>query len=475
MIGRLAVRSLTAHPVRSGVLAAGFGAGVGVMAILLGVADVVLEQSTAPGLAGGGDVVVSLAPQVPARLVMAWTLQGDTVRSRVRVAAPKDFSRMHLVRSGGALEVDAVGEIPSLQRRLGDPTIEQIAAWRDTPADTEWTQDSPGAVLRFIDRFHPVPDAPDWADSWAEWLYFNGRAGDTRFYLTFLVGPAAEGGGRSAGVRLQLDRGNGVETYAAPARLSDEEVLSAPNLTIGASSVRLEGMRYQIHLDLPGANGRHVRGDLTLDAAPGRLIPPFEITGARGWRTGYVVPVMAGELGGRLDIDGSTIALDDGRGYHDHNWGFWEGVSWQWGQVQHEDLSLIYGRVFPPPEAADPERLPVFVGVIGPAGPLGYANSLRTTPGDTSVVTIRETDDARGVPQQVSVVARSGVLDLELTFQVESRVASQGTPGSGPARGRLDFLQMRGTYTVTGRAGGRALNFSAPGSAETFRGAPPTP
>jgi hypothetical protein len=150
-------------------------------------------------------------------------------------------------------------------------------------------------------------------------------------------------------------------------------------------------------------------------------------------------------------------------------------VSWQWGQVQHEDLSIIYGRVFPPPEAADPERLPVFVGVIGPAGPLGYANSLRATPGDTSVVTIRETDDARGVPQQVSVVARSGVLDLELTFQVESRVASQGTPGSGPARGRLDFLQMRGTYTVKGRAGGRALNFSAPGSAETFRGAPPTP
>ncbi len=50
MIGRLALRSLTAHPVRSAVLAAGFGVGVAVMAILLGVAEIVLEQSRAPAL-----------------------------------------------------------------------------------------------------------------------------------------------------------------------------------------------------------------------------------------------------------------------------------------------------------------------------------------------------------------------------------------------------------------------------------------
>ena len=475
MIGRLAIRSLTAHPVRSAVLAAGFGAGVGVMAILLGVAAIVLEQSTAPELAGGGDVVVSLAPQVPARMVLAGVLQGDSVRSRIRTASPQDHSRLYLVRDGRTLEVGAIGEIPSLQRRLGDASIAGIPAWRDTPADVEWTQDSPEAILRFVDRFHRVPDGLEWSDSWAEWLYFNGRAGGARFYLTFLVGPAAAGGGRSAGVRLQLDRGSGVETFAAGASLTDDQVLRAPNLTIGASSVRLDGLRYHIHLDLPGAGGTRVLGDLTLDAAPGRLIPPFEITGARGWQTGYVVPVMSGELGGQLSVSGATIPLAGGRGYHDHNWGFWEGVSWQWGQVQHEDLSIIYGRVFPPPGAADPERLPVFVGVIGPDGPLGYANSLRLAPGDTSVVTIRETDDARGEPQLVSVVARSGVLDLELAFQVESRVVTQGTPGAGPLRGRLDFLQMRGTYIVKGRAGGRALNFSAPGSAETFRGASPSP
>ena len=39
----------------------------------------------------------------------------------------------------------------------------------------------------------------------------------------------------------------------------------------------------------------------------------------------------------------------------------------------------------------------------------------------------------------------------------------------GRCRTALNFLQMRGQYTVTGQAGDRAINFTAPGSAETFR------
>jgi hypothetical protein len=34
----------------------------------------------------------------------------------------------------------------------------------------------------------------------------------------------------------------------------------------------------------------------------------------------------------------------------------------------------------------------------------------------------------------------------------------------------LDFLQLRAKYAVSGQAGGRTVNFTAPGSAETFRG-----
>src|SRR5215813_1975978 len=59
MIIRLAFRSLAVRPVRTVVLACGFGLGIAVMAALLGVGDVILEQARAPELQGGGDMVVS--------------------------------------------------------------------------------------------------------------------------------------------------------------------------------------------------------------------------------------------------------------------------------------------------------------------------------------------------------------------------------------------------------------------------------
>ena len=71
MISRLALRSLTAHPVRSAVLAVGFGTGVAVMAILLGVAQIVLQQAQSPDLVGGGDVVIRVGRQIPASLLLS--------------------------------------------------------------------------------------------------------------------------------------------------------------------------------------------------------------------------------------------------------------------------------------------------------------------------------------------------------------------------------------------------------------------
>ena len=469
MIGRLAVRSLTAHPVRSAVLAAGFGFGVAVMAILLGVAQIVLEQSRAPALVGGGDVLIRLSAEVPGPLVMAGALQSDALRPRIKAAAPTHTATLFLLHRDRATRVQARGGIPSLERALGDEETAGIAEWRDSADDVAWTQNTPDKVLRYVDRFHPVPNVPDWSDSWAEWLYFNGRGPGGRFYLTFLVGPRMKDGRRSAGVRLQLDRGNGIETFIASQPISDAEALQAPDLTIGDSYVRLDGMRYRVHLDLPGTGGRHVRGDLTLDASAGRLVPPLELTGTRGWRSGYVVPVMSGQLGGALTINaqipnpnfqsGERIDFSGGTGYHDHNWGFWQGVSWQWGQVQQDDLSVLYGRVFPPPNAADASRIPGFIGVLGPDGPLGYATN----------VSITETDDDRGEPRSIVVRGRGTDLEVELRFDVESSVITPAGSSSTLSSG-MDFLQMRGNYTVSGRIGNRAISFSAPGSAETFRG-----
>jgi hypothetical protein len=465
MIGRLALRSLTAHPVRSAVLAAGFGVGVAVMAILLGVAAIVLEQAQAPALAGGGDVLIRLSLPVPARLVLSGTLQSNALRPRIRAAAASHTTDLYLLHDGTATRVAAQGGIPSLERALNDPETAPISAWRDSPDDLAWTTAPPDVVLRLLDRFHGIPEGTAWGNSWAEWLYFNGRSNEASFYLTFLVGPRTRSGARSAGVRLQIERppspgfggASRMESFTGRAELTDAELSRAPDLAIGGSSVRLDGMRYRIHLDVADARGKKAVGDLSLEATAGRLVPPIEITGAQGWRTGYVVPVMSGPLGGAIDIDGTHVSLEGGRGYHDHNWGFWQRVSWQWGQAQQGDLSVIYGRVFPPREAADPETIPGFVGVLGPDGPLGYSTDVR----------ISEQDDERGQPRTIAVRARGSALDLDIRFDVASAVTTRMAQGTLVG---VDFLQMRGQYTVSGRAGMREIDFTAAGAAETFRG-----
>ncbi|HZI79153.1 MAG TPA: hypothetical protein VFD69_06550 [Vicinamibacterales bacterium] len=465
MISRLALRSLTAHPVRSAVLSVGFGAGVAVMAILLGVAEIVLQQAQSPDLVGGGDVVIRVGRQIPASLLLSGTLQAEALRSRIVTTAPTQTADLYLTSGGKRIRVAGRGGVPSLERALGDHETSAIGAWQDTEADRAWTHSSPAAALREIDKFHPVPDAPAWADSWAEWLYFNGRGADARFYLTFLVGPRAPDGRRAAGVRLQLQRGDRTENYNASALLTDAEVAGAPDLAIGASTVRLDGQRYRLHLDLVGPDGTRAVGDVSLEGSPGRLVPPIEMLGAKGWRTGYVVPVMSGALAGSLTLTPrgaatpETLSLD-GTGYHDHNWGFWKGVSWQWGQAQHEGVSVVYGRVFPPEDAADRERLPGFVGVLGPDGPLGFATNVQ----------IAETNAPDGRPTAITVRALGSALDITLRFDVTSAVTTR--MAQGPLANDVNFLQLQGRYTVSGRAAGRTLEFTAPGAAETFRGAP---
>ena len=132
-------------------------------------------------------------------------------------------------------------------------------------------------------------------------------------------------------------------------------------------------------------------------------------------------------------------------------------MSWRWGQVQHEGFSYVYGRVFPPPDAADPARVPGFLVALGPDGPVGHGTN----------VTISETDDpATGRPAQILVEGRGGGLDLKMALTVESSIVTRGGAlASGP-----DFLQLRVRYHVTGRAGAEELDFTAPGAAETFRG-----
>jgi hypothetical protein len=429
------------------------------MAILLGVAEVVLDQAQSPLLAGGGDAMISGASGAitAPKALIANTLQAPPLAERVQAIAPWSVGTLYFLGDNGTIPVKVKGGIPSQEHSLGDPEVTS-AGWMDTVADAAWTTSDPADVIRSIDHFHPVPDVPERVSSWAEWLYFNGRASSTRFYLTLLAGPPSRDGRRSAGVRLQLERNGRMESYASSASLTADEIARAPELSIGGNSVRLVGPRYEITLDVRAGDGQRLTGDLFIESHRGRQLPPIEIHGARGWVSGYTVPVMSGTLGGSLRVGRDVISLDNGAGYHDHNWGFWKGVSWQWGEVQDGGLSIVFGRVFPPRDAADPERIPGFLAAIGPEGPLGFATR----------VAIDEVNAAgTTTPEQLTVRGRSATVDLALKFSVTSLTA---TRLGGPMEIGMNFLQMRGRYTVNGVAGDQTVAFQSPGSAETFRG-----
>jgi len=96
--------------------------------------------------------------------------------------------------------------------------------------------------------------------------------------------------------------------------------------------------------------------------------------------------------------------------------------------------------------------------VLGAKGALGFSTS----------VSLEETSDERGTPQQVTVHASGKALDLELVFTIDRTVRSAMAMTSSPGS-PMSFLQLGGEYRVKGNVGERAVDFTARGAAETFR------
>src|SRR5207253_10187485 len=106
------------------------------------------------------------------------------------------------------------------------------------------------------------------------------------------------------------------------------------------------------------------------------------------------------------------------------------------------------------------QRVPGFLGVLGPEGVIAVA---------TRVSIAERSDDpgTRSVPREIEIAGKGTDLDLLLKFTVERSIRTPfGLTGSEIP---LDFLQLAGTYRVSGRAAGRSIEFISRGAAETFR------
>ena len=265
MILRLALRSLLTHPIRTLVLACGFGLGVGVMAMLLGVGEVILDQARSPAVSGGGDVVIAsphrraaICPLDPVERPACRRLREPdcgglpfTPRDAVSGENVSGFPVRRSAAKGGVLpSASAPGrdsDSRTRHRRSRD-FFGQLVDWMPFRMSRGPLRIEERPWPRSID-FIPFRTFLRLGRVVGRMAVFQRARGDNRFYLTFLVGPKRAGGKRIAGVRLQLDRAGQRSSYSHRQEVNEADVLSsAPNPTIGSNRVRLDGMKYRIAL-----------------------------------------------------------------------------------------------------------------------------------------------------------------------------------------------------------------------------------
>jgi hypothetical protein len=153
--------------------------------------------------------------------------------------------------------------------------------------------------------------------------------------------------------------------------------------------------------------------------------------------------------------------------YHDHNWGIWRDVTWEWGSATGAKLSLLYGGVYGSSDSGSSSvRSPFFLTILDS---LGVAQVLRFDRIHYSGTRFAAGSSHASGPARFSLQATRDADTLQLTVQV---VDALGTT-MGESRFRRVFLQMRGHFVLSGRLLGQMVADSGSGFFETYVGPHP--
>lgn len=480
MLTILAFRHLLLKKGRSLFLLLGFGLGVGVMIVLLSVGEAMLSQSKDVSLVGGGEITV--LPQGisieamrtggvggmffgidRARFVTRQVIGGPRHAKRVRVVSPVIEGKLVYLRKGGnVVAVRAGGEIPSRAEALGAGLHLIDGRWTDHRIDSAWVMPTAEQLYHELDRFHlpPVTDS-----SWAEWHYFNVATGPGEWwYITYLVGGEVlrgRWGGQLLVTHRRPDGGYDRFTSGYPAQEVSIDTARA-DLALGENRVSQREGRYYLTAAAPGPAGR-LALDLVITPAPNRYFPPISLREGENV-SGYVVPALSGSAEGRLCIGDRCRSVTGASAYHDHNWGVWRNVTWDWGAGRGQVFNLLYGAVYAPEDTVPARQTgapPLFVALVDS---LGVRQILRARE-----VRYEGTHPA-SARQQVRAPARFSFLAARETDTITVRVevldfqSSRRSPeGRGPS-----FLQMRGRFVLEGTLEGELIRDEGMGFFETY-------
>ncbi|MEP6618553.1 MAG: hypothetical protein ABJE47_04545 [bacterium] len=498
MIVLLAFRNLARNPWRTLFLLFGFSMGVAVMIVLLSVGEALMDQAKDEKLVGGGQITV-LPEGVDvevlktgglgglffsidhARFIHRQLLSSPRLSGVVKAVAPQIEGKLLYLRTGDGREraIRAGGDIPSLTTAVGAAPDIASGNWSDDALDRRWFAPTLAELRHEIDHFHNPPPEAAQDPSWGEWHYFNVISPDrTRWaFVSFIVaGAVGSGSGQWGGQVLVTlhEQGKPARRFTSSVRAPQVRYsTSDANLRIGDSHVTvLPDGRYEVHaVAREDITALPLTLDLEVAPVAGAYFPGAAVMS--GVVSGYVVPALRADATGTLCIARACSSYDHEQAYHDHNWGVWRGVTWEWGAARAGEFTLLYGRVEPPDSVASEQPLFVylvdrsgFVAVFRPKV-IQYEDGATTHVGDRTIHT----------PSRATMLDIRGADTLRLALDIEDASASDTRVGMverGDALAarklvRPYFVQMKGRATIGGRIRGIPLTGTGAGFFETYR------
>lgn len=497
MIWRLALRNLGFRKLRTLFLLAGYGLGVAVMIVLLSVGDAMIAQASDEKLVGGGDVTVlpeGLDVEVMktggvgglffsianARFLYHQLLASPRQAREVRAVAPQIESKLLYVTlpDGRETTVRASGEIPDATRDVGAPAPLASGAWANDDGDRRWVSPRPDELRHDADHFHLPPPETAAPESWGEWHYFNVLSADANrwFFITYIVAgavPDGQWGGQLLVTAHETGRAARRFSMRVPKKAVRFSTRDA-NLMLGTTgrvqvqpngSYALQGVARA-----EDGSGELLQLDLDIAPAPRAYFPGATLIGGDA-PSGYAVLGLRASATGSICIAARCEAFASAQAYHDHNWGTWQGVTWDWGAARAGQYTILYGRVRPAASSSAVEA-PLFVYVVDS---LGFRAVFRPR-----VISYQDTRPVRGPgtgPATARLYDVRGRDTLDLQLAIDDAVASDTRTGltdrgEGEYARRLEtpwFLQMKGRARLRGRISGSSVRGEGIGFFETYR------
>ncbi|MEO7823189.1 MAG: hypothetical protein ABIS15_06255 [Gemmatimonadaceae bacterium] len=388
------------------------------------------------------------------------------------------------VPDGSVYVVHALGEIPAANEAVGAAAEVTEGSWQNDDGDRRWIAPTLAELRHEIDRFHIPATTLANRDTWAEWHYFNvlSRSGKRWVFISFIVGGDVTGDewGGNVGITVREQEGR---TRRFAARIDRSNVrfsTTSADLVFGDSRVTvLPNGDYRVV-----ARAREEGGSAAIDIAM-TVTPvahayfPGISMGSGDFVSGYTVPALRATATGNLCIDAVCETLAAAQAYHDHNWGVWKGVTWEWGAARAGDYTFLYGRVHSPDTTASVP--PVLIYLIDSLGFRGVFRPRAISYEDRRTISVG--GRAVAVPSRAVLFdERDGdTLRIELSIEdaigTDMRLQRREVVGisadAGDARVVEEknpyFIQMKGTARISGRLDREVIAGTGTGFFETFR------